>query len=115
MGASVRLSAEDHCSKMPSIPLTILFAVITNYCPPDQSINSVGLAMPSGYFNLNVGSLVTLVCPTSYNYVVGSGSLDVVCLVSTATAGVWSTAAGYCTRTRSTQLQLLTDSSNAAY
>ena len=91
---------------MPSSPLTsfILCAVITNYCPPDPSINSVGLAMPSGYFKLSVGSVVTLVCSTSYNYVFGSGSLDVVCLVSTATAGVWSTAASYCTRTRSNPL-----------
>ena len=66
--------------------------------------------MPPGYFNLTVGSLVTLVCPTGYSYFVGSGSLDVVCLVSTATAGVWSTAAGYCTRTRRTLLQLPADS-----
>ena len=65
-------------------------------------MNSVGLAMPTNNFNLSVGSVVTLVCSTSYDYVVGSGSLDVTCLVSTATAGVWSQAAGYCTRTRLT-------------
>ena len=71
------------------------FAAITNYCPPDPSVNSVGLAIPWNNFNLIVGSVLTLVCSTGYNYVVGSGLLNVTCLVSSAMAGVWSQAAGY--------------------
>jgi hypothetical protein len=70
--------------------------LIPNYCPSDPSINSKPLTAPSGSFGLTLWSVVSLVCPTGYVWVSTSGSLSVRCLVSSATAGVWSTAAGYC-------------------
>lgn len=73
-------------------------AVIPNYCGPDPSVNSPTTASPNAVFSRTLGSAVELACLPLYQYVPGSGPLNVTCELSTQTTGVWTAATGYCSR-----------------
>lgn len=72
--------------------------MITNYCGSDPSVNSPTTAAPNAIFSTMLGSIVELVCAPLYQYLLGSGPLNVTCELSAQTTGVWSSALGYCSR-----------------
>jgi hypothetical protein len=75
-------------------PVTYGCQLIPNYCSNNPAESSSDTVAPSSYFVASLGAEVNLSCPAGAALV--SGSLNVTCLYSTATKGLWSVATAKC-------------------
>ena len=75
------------------INLVILF-----YCETDPSVNSPATVVPSQIIPQTIGRVITLQCPSGNTLALNSGDLNVQCVASTPSQGVWTSASGYCIR-----------------